>query len=146
MRISLALLQETTSLAPRGVNLFTFFFMFTECCVEHKTELDVWIGMMHCHIVTAKFIRFRFLSVNPWLINSDHSVYEIPELLLFRLHHLEQEHFFQSLCQICSLNGMYRTSAYSHIVCILSNGDATILHDQNLYLVNYFVILAGLRI
>jgi len=44
--------------------------------------------------------------------------------------------------QIIGQNGMYRTSAYPHLLRKLSDGDTTVLHDQSPHLVNELVISA----
>ena len=44
--------------------------------------------------------------------------------------------------QIIGQNGMYRTSAYPHLLRKFSDGDTTVLHDQSPQLVNELVISA----
>jgi len=44
--------------------------------------------------------------------------------------------------QIIDLNGMYRTSAYPHLLCKFSDGDTMVLHGQSPHLVNELVISA----
>jgi len=42
--------------------------------------------------------------------------------------------------QIIGQNGMYRTSAYPHLLRKFLDGDTTVLHDQSPHLVNELVI------
>jgi len=42
--------------------------------------------------------------------------------------------------QIIGQNGMYRTSAYLHLLRNFSDGDTMVLHDQSPHLVNELVI------
>ena len=44
--------------------------------------------------------------------------------------------------QMIGQNGMYRTSAYPHLLRKFSDGDTTVLHDQRPHLVNELVISA----
>jgi len=44
--------------------------------------------------------------------------------------------------QIIGQNGMYRTTAFPHLLRKFSEGDTTVLHDQSPHLVNELVISA----